>query len=244
MKLKRVLFIPDAHTPYHDRRALEGLLLLRVLPAFKWDTICVLGDWWDNYSISSFVKTPTREHSWRKEMTCGERLLEQISETPARRFIFLKGNHEQRPERIIADKLPPLYDEFMSKTHYPPGWEVIEYMKSTTIGKVHVTHDVGFAGLNSTQQTLIACGDNIVHGHSHIMSYLVRGNAMGDIHVGACFGWLGDYKKVDYRHRMRVQREWVLGFGVGYLRPNGIIHLQPIPIVKYSAVVEGRLFQA
>ena len=46
--MKRVLFLPDAHTPYHDKRALEGLILKKILPALEWDTVCVLGDWWDN----------------------------------------------------------------------------------------------------------------------------------------------------------------------------------------------------
>lgn len=65
-----------------------------------------------------------------------------------------------------------------------------------------------------------------------------------ECHVGASFGWLGDYRRIDYRHRMRARRDWVLGFGIGYLRPSGVIHLMPIPIINYSCVVEGQLFQA
>jgi metallophosphoesterase superfamily enzyme len=242
--LKRILIIPDAHTPYHDKRALEGLILGRVLPAFKWHTICVLGDWWDNYSISSHIKTPTRERSWHRESKIGKELLSKLTDAMASRYIFIKGNHEQWLEKLLAVKVPELYEEFISRSTPPAGWEVIPYMNSTTIGKLHVTHDVGHSGLNSAQQSLTACGDNIVIGHNHNMTYVVRGNARGEAHVGASFGWLGDYKKIDYRHRMRARRDWVLGFGVGYMRDNGAVHLQPIPIIKYSCVVEGRLFKA
>lgn len=242
MSLQRVLFIPDCHTPYHDKRALEKLVIGQVLPAFAWDTICVLGDFWDNYSISSHLKTPTRERSWKRESEVGKGLLRWIAQTKARRYILIKGNHEQWLERMLADKVPALYEEVVEKTKHPAGWEVVEYMDSTTIGKLNVTHDVGHSGLNSAQQSLAACGDNIVIGHNHNMTYVVRGNAKGESHVGASFGWLGDYRKIDYRHRMRARRDWVLGFGVGYVQPNGVIHIQPVPIIQYKCVIEGRLF--
>ena len=242
--LRRVLLIPDAHCPYHDKRALEGLIIGKVLPAFTWDTICILGDFWDNYSISSHLKTPTRETSWMKESECGKRLIRQITKVPATRRILIKGNHERWLERALSDKIPALYDEVMAKTKDPNGWETVEYMDSTMIGKLHVTHDLGHSGLTSAQQSLAACGDNIVIGHNHNMTYVVRGNAQGECHVGASFGWLGDYRKIDYRHRMRSRRDWVLGFGVGYMEPSGIIHLQPVPIIKYKCVIEGQLFQA
>jgi metallophosphoesterase superfamily enzyme len=242
--LGRVLLLPDAHTPYHDRRALEGLIMGKVLPAFKWDTVCILGDWFDNYSISTHTKTPTRERSWKKESACGKALLRGFDKYRIRRKIQIRGNHEKWLEKLLSEKAPSLYEEVIDKTRPPQGWEVVEYMHSTSIGKLHVTHDLGYSGLMSAQQSLTACGDNIVIGHNHNLTYVVRGNARGDCHVGASFGWLGDYRKIDYRHRMRARRDWVLGFGVGYLEANGVIHVQPIPIIKYKCVVEGKLFKA
>ena len=242
--MKRILFIPDAHTPYHDKRALEKLIIDQIIPAFEWDTICILGDWWDNYSISHHLKTPTREQSWKRESQVGKDLLRRINRSPIRRRILVKGNHERWLEKLLAEKSPALYEEVLDKTHHPERWEVIEYMESTIIGKIHITHDLGYSGLNSAQQSLAACGDNIIIGHNHNMTYVVRGNAQGESHVGASFGWLGDYKRIDYRHRMRARRDWVLGFGYGYLRPTGVLHVVPVPIIKYSCVVEGKLFQA
>lgn len=244
MSLKRVLLLPDAHTPYHDKRALEGLIIGKVLPAFQWDTVCILGDWWDNYSISSHFKTPTRERSWKRESEYGKRLLTEFDKYKIRRKIQIRGNHERWLEKILAEKVPELYEQFMAKTRKTSGWEIVEYMDSTRIGKLHVTHDIGHSGLNSAQQSLAACGDNIAIGHNHNMTYVVRGNAKGECHVGVSFGWLGNYKKIDYRHRMRARRDWCLGFGIGYMRPNGIVHVQPVPIIKYSCVIEGRLFIA
>lgn len=242
-ELKRVLFIPDAHTPYHDKKALEYLLIDKILPSFSWDTICILGDWWDNYSISNHLKTPTRERSWKRESQQGKDLLHRIGMFGNRR-ILVKGNHEKWLEKLLADKAPALYEEVIDKTHSPEGWEIVEYMESTHIGKLHITHDLGYSGMQSTQQSLSACGDNIIIGHNHNMTYVVRGNAKGECHVGASFGWLGDYRRIDYRHRMRARRDWVLGFGVGYVLPSGVVFVVPVPIINYSAVVEGRLFKA
>lgn len=243
-RLRRVLFFPDAHTPYHDKRALEGLIMGQVIPAFTWDTLVVLGDWWDNYSISTHIKTPTRERSWKRESAVGKQLLRTLAAVPSQRRILIKGNHEQWLEKLLADRVPALYEEVVDKARHPQGWEVIPYMDSTTIGKLNVTHDLGYAGINSTQQSLVACGDNIVIGHNHNLTYLVRGNAKGEAHVGASFGWLGDYRKIDYRHKMRARRDWVLGFGIGYLQDNGVIHIQPVPIINYGCVVEGKYFKA
>jgi hypothetical protein len=75
------------------------------------------------------------------------------------------------------------------------------------------------------------------------MNFRVEGNAKGVPHVGASFGWLGDVEKVDYMHRIRANRDWVLGFGVGVVRENGVIHLQPVPIVQYSCMVGLELFE-
>jgi metallophosphoesterase superfamily enzyme len=242
MTMKRVLFLPDAHTPYHDKRAMR-LIVDQIIPRFGWDTICILGDWWDNYSISNHLKTPTREKSWKQESKVGKDLLKKIGSYPFRRRILIKGNHERWLENILSDKAPALYEEVMDKTRDPEGWEVVEYMESTKIGALHITHDLGYSGMQSAQQSLAACGDNTIIGHNHNMTYVVRGNAKGECHVGSSFGWLGDYRRIDYRHRMRARRDWVLGFGYGYLLPSGVVFVVPVPIIKYQAVVEGVLFK-
>jgi hypothetical protein len=84
--------------------------------------------------------------------------------------------------------------------------------------------------------------DNIVINHLHRISYMVEGNAKGVPHVAACFGWLGDVRQVDYMFRVKANRDWALGFGVGYVRDNGFVYLQPVPIVENSCCVEGKLF--
>ena len=84
--------------------------------------------------------------------------------------------------------------------------------------------------------------DNTVNNQPHRISYMVEGNAKGVPHVAACFGWLGHVKQVDSMFRVKANRDWALGFAVGYVRDNGFVYLQPVPIVEGSCCVEGKLF--
>lgn len=244
-RLKRILILPDAHTPYHDKEALEGLIMGVVLRKVKFDILVILGDWFDFYCISRFTKDPRRLRGLEHEIQAGVALLRQLEAYPFERRIFIEGNHETRLSRAVSEKMPETY-EFIQREwerFFPPEkWEYVPYMDDTTIGKLYVTHDVGRSGVHSTLLSLIDYQDNVVIGHNHSMDYVVRGNAKGVPHVGASFGWLGDVRKIDYRHRMKSRRDFVLGFGVGYLRKNGFVYLQPVPIVEGSCVVEGRLF--
>ena len=43
---------------------------------------------------------------------------------------------------------------------------------------------------------------------------------------------VGDVRQVDYMFRVKANRDWALGFGVGYVRDNGFVYLQPVPIVE------------
>lgn len=243
--LKRVLILPDSHTPYHDKKALEGLIMGKVMPGLKFDILVILGDWFDNYCVSNFVKDPRRLRGLKKELEVGVGLLKKFEAYPFERRIFIEGNHETRLFRTASAKMPEAYEFLEDKwqDYFPKDkWEYVPYMEDITIGRLYLTHDVGRSGVNSTLLSLVDYQDNVVVGHNHIMDYVVRGNAKGTPHIGASFGWLGDVDKIDYRHRMKCRRDYVLGFGVGYLRPNGFIHVQPVPIIGDSCVVEGRLF--
>lgn len=161
--------------------------------------------------------------------------------------IYVMGNHENRLDRYIEDKAPEMdgivsTNQLLRLTEH--GWKVTPYKDHTQVGKVYVTHDLGKAGANAVKDAMTSYQDNVVIGHLHRSIYLVEGNAKGVPHVAACFGWLGDMNKVDYMYKVKANRDWALGFGMGYLRANGFVYLQPIPIVSYSCVVEGTLFQA
>lgn len=245
MQLERWLILPDSHTPYHNKRALEDLIMQEIVPAFDWHGVVILGDWFDNYCVSQYTKSPKRLNDLAKEVVKGFELMHVFEMMPFKRRIFIEGNHETRLSRSVSAKMPEAYEFVMNNWHDRfSQWEYINYMEDTQIGELFLTHDVGHSGALSTRQTMHAYQDNVVIGHNHNMLYTVEGNAKGTPHVGASFGWLGDVEKIDYRHRMKAKRDWVLGFGTAFHNPEtGFVYVQPHPIVDYSAVVEGRLFE-
>lgn len=242
MKLKNVLIIPDCHFPYEDKKAWK--LLLKTAKEFKPDIIAVLGDFADFYCVSSHDKSPEREDQLITEVKAVNVALDQLDAIGAAEKIFVAGNHEDRLDRYLKTKAPELYSLVKAKQLFnldQRGWKYIPYKSHGRIGKLYLTHDTGTAGAVAHSKALSDFQDNIVIGHTHRMAYSVVGTAKGVPHVGAMFGWLGDVKQVDYMHSVKANRDWALGFGIGYLQPNGNVHLVPMTMVDYSVVLNGKL---
>ncbi len=242
---ERWLYIPDTHAPYHDQKAWD--LMMKVLEDREFDGCCIMGDFYDCYAVSDYRKDPRRERSIKREIAKGRVLLDQLNDYGFKHKLFLEGNHEWRYLRYLETNAPAIYEEAMSGDLFglkDGNWTVIPYMEDAQIGRLNVTHDVGYAGVTMVRKTMIDYMDNVVMGHGHTMQYIVEGNAKGITHVAASFGWLGDLDKVDYKHKMKARKEWVKGFGVGtHKLSNGYMYLTPIPILHdYTCLVDGEIF--
>jgi len=243
--LKRLLVVPDSHHPYVDHRAWD--LLIQVGKVFKPNTIISIGDLADFYAVSSHSKDPRRSHSLEDEVDAVNKALDDLDSFGAKDKRYIAGNHEDRLTRYLMDKAPELFNTVKIPELFKlkeRGWSYIPYKEDTKIGRMWFTHDVGVAGRNATFKALDTYQHSIVTGHSHRLQYIVEGNAVGEYKLSAQFGWLGDAKKIDYMARANVRKNWALGFGLGYIdEESGIVYLTPVPIVKYTCVVEGRLFK-
>lgn len=218
--------------------------MLKAAQHFKPDTIVVLGDFADFYSVSSHDKSPRRAALLEDELEAVGKGLEMLGQLGASKKHFVSGNHEDRLDRYLMKHAPALWgmcnvrDVLKLKDR---GWTFTPYKEHLKLGKLHITHDAGKAGLYAHYDAQRAFEGNVILGHTHRLGYAVVGNAQGKPHVGAMLGWLGDVSKVDYMHRIRALRDWAHGFGVGYQTPDGAVHVQPVPIVNRSVVVDGRL---
>lgn len=242
-KLEKILFIPDTHVPYHDTDAFN--LMLKAGRAFKPDHVIILGDFADFYGVSSHSKDPNRALRLKEEVVATKAALDQVIALGAKTNAFVAGNHEDRLERYLRDKAPELYD-YVSIPHIlqlkEKGFSYTPYKQSHRIGKLNVTHDAGNAGRYAHYKSLDTFQHNTIIGHTHRLGYAVEGNASGERHVTAMFGWLGDVKEIDYMHQVKAAKDWTLGFGIGYLDPkSGTVYLVPVPIVKGTCLVEGKL---
>jgi predicted phosphodiesterase len=242
--LEPILFIPDCHIPNHDEKAWG--LLLRVGLALKPKHIVILGDFADGETLSAHPATKPGEQDFSVELEAVKKCLDQLDSLGAENKIYVSGNHEFRLDRYLMEHAPALFRCIAWQNVlglFERGWAWIPYRKSTKIGKLHLTHDTGSAGVNAHRMSAKAFGGSAIIGHTHRLSVEVTGRFGGAPYLAAMFGWLGDAEKAaDYIHEAKAS-EWVHGFGVGYLEPgNGIVHLQPVPIVNGRCVVNGKLY--
>jgi predicted phosphodiesterase len=243
--IERLLIVPDCHVPYEDKRAVK--LMLRVGRALKPHTIIHQGDLVDFYSVSAHSKDPARAVFLREEVKAGRQFRAKLDRLGAKRKVFIEGNHEHRLTRYLQDKAPELFglvgtDSLLQLSEN--NWEYVPYRRHVKIGKVYFTHDTGNSGLYTTARALDAFQSSVAIGHHHQIEYRVEGDATGKHRVGAQFGWLGDVKAADYMHNIKAKRRWSLGFGVGYRdEKTNIVYLSPIPIVNYTACLNGRIYR-
>lgn len=243
--LQKVLLIPDVHRPAHDKRAWR--LMMQVAQDIKPKHIIVLGDLLDCFSISTYSKDISRYGGLEKEIEDGNKAMDELDALGATgKRIYLSGNHEWRLERYLLDKAPQLlgFVDIPSLLRLQQrGWVHVPYKQSYKLGKVWFTHDTGVSGKYAVQRNLEAYQHSVVAAHTHRLGYVVEGNAVGERRVSTTLGWLGDVNQVDYMYRVKANRDWALGFGLGYMQPSGVMHVQPVPIVNYRVVVEGRLYK-
>ncbi len=221
--------------------------MLKAARYFRPDRIVVLGDFADMYCVSAHDRSPNRRHNLEYEVADTNKGLDDLDALGARKKYFVAGNHEDRLERYLMTKAPELFnmvtipDLLRLKKR---GWHYTPYKQSLQIGHMNFTHDVGNAGPYAHIKAQAVFEGNVVIGHTHRAATVYAGNAKGESHVGASFGWLGDVDDVDYMHRVQAMRNWQLGFGVGYLEASGVMHLQTCPIIGRSVVVAGKLITA
>lgn len=240
-RLRRVLFVPDTHAPYHDEAAFQ--LMLRAGALLQPDIVMVMGDFADFYAVSSHSKNPERASDLEYEVGVVREKLREVERLNAGTNVYIAGNHEDRLSRYLADRAPALFKtvQIPEVLGLKERWSYVPYKASYRLGKVHLTHDVGTAGRNANRQAMDAFQGSAIIGHTHRMEYSVTGNADGPPAVGAMFGWLGDFDRIDYMHGVKARRDWVHGFGIGFLEPNGVLHLQPVPIVAKSVCILGQV---
>lgn len=248
------LFIfPDSHRPYHHKRHFE--LALKSCQSFRPSKrttpyrVVIGGDFGDFYCVSDHDKDPRRIKRLDWELDDIKEGLRQVRQAagPDAQIDYVEGNHENRLDRFLMRKAPELfglcrYKDLVSFDKYAIRFH--EYRKHISIGKLHVTHDVGNAGAYAHYKAQALSQGNIVINHTHRIGYAVVGNVLGKPHVGAMFGHLSDTNQIDYAHRIQVARDWAYGFGYGYIDPKTEnVHLVPAPIVGNQVIIHGKVIK-
>jgi UDP-2,3-diacylglucosamine pyrophosphatase LpxH len=104
----RVHVVPDLHYPFQDDDAVHAIMDA----ARGAQTIVLIGDGVDCYSISSFDRDPARKVTLQSEADAYRvGFLEPLRQAnPHARIIQILGNHENRLIKFLRKKAPELHD--------------------------------------------------------------------------------------------------------------------------------------
>lgn len=141
---KRIAILSDIHFPYYNKKALNSAM--RSAVNFKPDCLILNGDIIDCYHLSSFEKDP-KKRSFSYELNMLKEFFKQLRQAlPKARIIYKTGNHEDRYERFILQRVPELIDlqmlsfEAVIESH-KWGVEVVKRKRVVKIGEtLNVIH--------------------------------------------------------------------------------------------------------
>lgn len=241
----RILMIPDAHIPYHDKRA--WCTVLAVAQVWRPTCMVILGDFLDLFCVSSHPKKPSVRLSLEDEICGGRDCLDQLDAlgVPHKRYVF--GNHENRMKRFIADKAP-MFDGMLDVADLlgleRRGWDWTPYGDGIELGELYITHDLNIAGKYAVRRSMDAAWSSTVIGHTHRLEIVHQTDARGRPCVGASFGWLGDFSAIDYMKKKISTRQWRHGLGLCHMSVDGRADLQAIPLHQGRCRVEGNVITA
>jgi predicted phosphodiesterase len=217
---RSLLIIPDIHVPVHHERAVDAML--EFATDVKPGMTVQLGDFYDVYGISSFLKHPKRMRekggTLHEEAQAGRSIWLALLDA-SDDVRFLPGNHEFRVEREIVCNNPALFEhpalDLRGMFEIPDAVKVYPYDTKLKVGNINISHGHKLRGsLNkySAANVLANYPNEVnVYGHGHRIDGCERTvyNADRPRYYGAFqIGWLGDYTKAEYT----VDPNWQLGF--------------------------------
>ncbi len=245
----RWLLIPDTHAPFHD--SIAWRCMLNAARVARPDGIVVIGDFADFYAVSFHEKNPARSSRLVDELPCINERLDELDSLGARTKVFCRGNHEARLDRYIAENAKALLgfpglsmnDAFRLTKR---GWVDVPYLATYAVGDCVFTHTITkYGGQNAHRNIRDAYNTNAVQGHTHKLSWEIRGDFFGGSRVGMTIGSLMSFDLVEHEHKAKAAKEWHHGFGLGTLdHETGRMHLQPIAITHGRCSVDGRVVSA
>lgn len=245
MKSCDMVVWPDIHSPFHHRPSVN--LAFKVTEYVKPDIFAQVGDFADGNCAKRHPGTSQYE-TLLKELAAGpiplrERIDAMCTRIGVRRKIITLGNHDEWAQARVKEKTPFLegivdIDREIGFT--ANGWEVTSYTDFTTVGKLHLTHDWGSAGHKAAIDAQKDVNGNSVFGHNHSAVIAYGGDMLGQKHVSASLGWLGDPNKAKYMYRHKKNRDWMHGIGLVHFTASGDAHVQFIPFIRGVAVVDRK----
>ena len=129
-----------------------------------------MGDFVDCLTVSQHSKDPKRKLRLIDELDGASELLDDLAELGSE-CQYIEGNHGYRLSRFIQDKCPELDGLVKTIPEYleleERNWGFTPYMDYFKVGKLYMTHDVGYHGKTAIRRSQDDFGANLCIGHVH-----------------------------------------------------------------------------
>jgi predicted phosphodiesterase len=187
-----ILLISDLHIPYHDIDAITIALEYGVQE--KVNTIFLNGDVIDFARISRF-ETDFNKRSVKEEFDTAKQFLRVLRQVfPTQEIYWLKGNHDTRLEKYLAQKAHEIWDDpyFHLEERLRLNEERVKLLDDKVLvkaGKLSITHGHHifkgiFTPVSPARGAYMRAKQNIIVGHLHRSSFHPEVNLDGEV-IGA-----------------------------------------------------------
>lgn len=187
-----ILLISDIHIPYHDIDAITIALEYGVRENVN--TIFINGDLIDFARISRFESDFTKR-SVKEEFDITKQFLRVLRQVfPTQEIYWLKGNHDIRLEKYLAQKAHEIWDDpyFHLEERLRLNEERVHLLDDKVLvkaGKLSITHGHHifkgiFTPVSPARGAYMRAKQNIIVGHLHRSSFHPEVNLDGEV-IGA-----------------------------------------------------------
>lgn len=251
MNYKKIVVLPDIHTPNHEMSAITPIL--DFIKFYKPDTLVQLGDFCDWDSVSSYdVKSSSDVVTIEHEIEEANYLLDKIDRICGKKCkrIMLGGNHEARYAKFIANNgftlsIRRMKDFSSWDKEYNlnrRGWEFHDYGSHISIGKCVFTH--GWYASNSAAKLMAECfpGRNVIFGHTH--QHLIYG-CMDEHGNPIESESIGTLSKFDLAYLDgKPAKNWIHSFMYMEMTDDGLFTKHYTRVINGSFIEYGKEFKS
>lgn len=231
-----ILLISDLHIPYHNLESIN--IAFKYGVENKVNTIFINGDLIDFCLISRFEKDFSKR-SVKQEFDAAKQFLVSLRKTfPTAEIYWLKGNHDLRLEKFLAQKASEIWDDpyFHLEERLRLNEERVKLLDDKVLvkaGKLSITHGhlifKGiFSPINPARGAFMKAKQSIIVGHLHRASYHPEVTLDGDV-IGcwstACMCEI----RPAYNPLVSNSQH---GFAHITVEPNGNYHVRNYQIIK------------
>lgn len=192
LKAKKIVILSDIHLPYYDEAALNAALKY----AFNWkpDLILLNGDLLDMYHASDYERDP-RQRSLKYEIDMCRQFIQDLrAKFPKSRIVFKYGNHDERYEKKILQRIPEFIDMEWTQLENvleakKLGIEIVQNKRLMMAGDLNIGHGHEFAKgfitpVNIARGFFLRAKANVMVGHHHRTSEHIEQTINDDL-IGA-----------------------------------------------------------